>query len=75
VVKAAARNDESGNKVMQLLLERRGPNIQITDQVVEAIAKCFDGKTMRLLLEKGGPDVNITPQVVLQQGIYGVERR
>jgi CheY-specific phosphatase CheX len=64
VVNVAAGNWVSGKEVMQLLLEQKGADIQITPQVVRAIAKCFDVKTMQMLLEQKRANIQITPQVV-----------
>lgn len=38
VVKAAAENEGSGQDVMELLLEKRGDEVQITGKVVKAAA-------------------------------------
>jgi hypothetical protein len=42
VVKAAARNEDSGEQVMTLLLNRRGADIQITEEVAKAAAGNLD---------------------------------
>lgn len=40
VVKAAAGNEENGEEVMTLLLDRRGADVQITEEAVKAAARC-----------------------------------
>ncbi|KAF5499783.1 hypothetical protein CGCF413_v006068 [Colletotrichum fructicola] len=66
VLKAAAANKESGNKIMALLLDKRGDNIQITEEVVKAAAVNEESGTeiMALLLDKRGDDIQITEEVV-----------
>jgi hypothetical protein len=61
VVKAAAGNEESGGKVMRLLLDRRGDEIRITEEVVKAAAENerSGGEVMRLLLDRRRDDVRI----------------
>ena len=64
VVTAAA--GFGGKKVMTLLLEQRGADVMITEEVVKAAAGNFwNGKeVMTLLLEQRGADVMITEEVV-----------
>jgi hypothetical protein len=59
VVKAAAGNYENGKEVMRLLLEQRGADIQIIEEVVKTAAGNYrNGKeVMMLLLEQQGADV------------------
>ena len=64
MVKAAAGNGESGEKVMTLLLDRRGADVRITEEVVRVIAERFDREVMTLLLDRPGADVQITEEVV-----------
>jgi hypothetical protein len=60
VVEAAARNFESGEEVMMLLLDRRGDDVSITDKMVGHIAQSFDYKVTELLLDTRGDEVKIT---------------
>ena len=62
VTKAAAGNKSSGKKVMKLLLERCNP-VEMTEEVVSAVASMFDEEMVTLLLEKRGNHVNITEDV------------
>ena len=65
VVKVAVRNTGSGKEVMELLLEKRGNEVEITTEVVKAAAGNYWGKeVMELLLEKRGNEVKITTEVV-----------
>ena len=66
VVKAAAENEEAGEEVMRLLLDRRGDDIKITDHVVKVAAENVEvgEKVMRLLLDRRGDDIKITDEVV-----------
>ena len=53
-MKVVASNDLNGKEVMALLLDRRGDQIQITEDMVKAAASNeFDGKeVMALLLDR-----------------------
>ncbi|RSL80990.1 hypothetical protein CEP52_017293 [Fusarium oligoseptatum] len=66
VVKAAAGNEESGEKVMALLLDKRGAEIPITEEVIEAAAGNFrSGKEiLALLLDKRGVEIKISEGIV-----------
>ena len=57
---------ENGEEVMALLLDRRGDQIQITEDVVEAAARNRgDGEeVMALLLDRRGDQIQITEDVV-----------
>jgi hypothetical protein len=64
VVKAAAGSYE-GKNVMALLLDRRGDEIIITEEVVKAAAGSYEGKNvMALLLDRRGDEIIITEEVV-----------
>ncbi|KAB8228901.1 uncharacterized protein BDW43DRAFT_315402 [Aspergillus alliaceus] len=65
VVNAAARSPY-GNGVIRLLLEQRGDQVQITEDVVKAAAgNLYHGKeVMALLLEQRGDQVQITEDMV-----------
>jgi hypothetical protein len=74
VVKAAAGNDRYGKEVMALLLDQRGADIVITEEVVKAaVGNYSNGKeVMALLLDQRGADVVITEEVVKAAvGNYG----
>jgi hypothetical protein len=61
VVKAASGNGGCGEEVMELLLKRRGADVQITAEVVIATAgngECGK-KLMELLLARRGHEVQI----------------
>ena len=64
VVKTAARNLFDGNKVMEVLLEKRGDEIQITPEAIKSAASEGHPEVMELLLEKRGDEIQITPEVV-----------
>jgi hypothetical protein len=66
VVKAAAGNSWSGEAIIKLLLEQRGPDVVITKEVVKAaVGNSWSGEAvMKLLLEQRGPDVVISEEVV-----------
>ncbi|KAH7124601.1 vegetative incompatibility protein HET-E-1 [Dactylonectria macrodidyma] len=54
VVKAAAANWGNGKEVMALLLERRGDEISITEEVVKAAATCGQDGVLNLLSQQNG---------------------
>ena len=62
--KAAAGNWESAKEVVTLLLDRRGADVQITEDVAILIARKFNKEVMALLLDRRGADVQITEDVV-----------
>ncbi|KAL2809268.1 hypothetical protein BJX63DRAFT_366537 [Aspergillus granulosus] len=66
VLKAAARNEESGGDVMALLLDRQGDQIKITEDVVLAAARNEgSGKhIMKLLLDQQGDQIETTEEVI-----------
>jgi ankyrin repeat protein len=65
VIEAAAANPESGKEVMMLLLDRRGDEIKITDEVVKIAAENWSSReVMALLLDRRGDEVKITDEVV-----------
>lgn len=53
VVKVAARNGESGKEMMILLLEQRGANVVVTEEVVKVIVSGFVDEMMIYLLSGG----------------------
>ncbi|KAF6806913.1 ankyrin domain protein [Colletotrichum plurivorum] len=63
---AAAGNWRNGKEVMALLLDRRGDQITITEEVVKAAAgNQQNGKeVMELLLDRRGDQITITEEVV-----------
>jgi hypothetical protein len=63
VVKAVAGSWRS-KKVMPLLLNRYGDDIEVTEEMVRIIAQSFDHEVMILLLDRRGDDVKITEKVV-----------
>ncbi|KAF2177501.1 HET-domain-containing protein [Zopfia rhizophila CBS 207.26] len=71
VVKAAAGNWRNGKGVMTLLLDRRGNDVQITEEAItEEVVKAAAGNresgkgVMTLLLDRKGNNVQITEEVV-----------
>ena len=64
VVRAAAGNRSNGKELMTLLLDRRGDEIIITEEVVKAAAG-NDKKVMALLRDRRGDEVTITEAVVM----------
>lgn len=63
VMKAAAQNI-NGERVMTLLLNRLGNDIQITEEVVREAAMNSNEATMTLLMDRLGDDIQITERVV-----------
>ena len=51
VVKAAAGNEESGKEVMTLLLEQRGADVMITEEVMKAAATCGQDGVLKIIEE------------------------
>jgi hypothetical protein len=67
VVRAAARNSESGEQVMRLLLERRGDKVKVTEEVLKAAVANSEseGQVMELLiLDRCGDKVKLTEEVL-----------
>ncbi|WYZ34724.1 hypothetical protein EsH8_I_001000 [Colletotrichum jinshuiense] len=65
MVKAAAENVGGSKEVMALLLDRRGDEIQITEEVVKAAAANENGHgIMSLLLDRRGDEIQITEDVI-----------
>ncbi|EDP47063.1 hypothetical protein AFUB_102360 [Aspergillus fumigatus A1163] len=66
VVKAAAGNEEGGERVMALLLEKRGGEVMISKEVVRAAAgnEWSGEKVLALLVEERGDEVMITEEVL-----------
>lgn len=66
VLRAAANNYGNGKEIMTLLLDRRGDQVFITEEVVKAAAgNDGNGKEiMTLLLDRRGDHVSITAEVV-----------
>ncbi|RSL79052.1 hypothetical protein CEP52_017570 [Fusarium oligoseptatum] len=66
VVEAAVKNEESGEKVMALLLDKGGTKIQITEEVIKAAAgNSRSGREiLALLLDNRGTEITITEGVV-----------
>ncbi|KAK4087020.1 hypothetical protein Purlil1_8539 [Purpureocillium lilacinum] len=62
IVKAAAGNEESGEKVMAVLLDKCEAKIQITEGVAEAAARNSESgkEILALLLDKCGPEIQMT---------------
>ncbi|ORX98360.1 hypothetical protein BCR34DRAFT_577292 [Clohesyomyces aquaticus] len=66
VVVAAAGNYYNGKDIMTLLLDRRGDEVQITQEVVVAAARNRNGKDiMTLLLDWRENDAKITQEMVI----------
>jgi ankyrin repeat protein len=63
---AAAKNEENGKEIVELLLDRRGDQITITEEVVMAAAKNGgNGKeVVTLLLDRRGDRIPITEETV-----------
>jgi hypothetical protein len=73
VVKAAACNRKSGNEVMMLLLEQRGGEVVITEEVVKAAAgnENIREAVLVVLLAQRGAEVDITEKVVKTAAMCG----
>jgi predicted nucleic acid-binding protein len=68
VIMAAAGNSGSGEKVMALLLKKRGKEIQITEGVVKAAASNYRSgkKVMALLLEQQAQSIIDPTKVIME---------
>ncbi|CAH0048258.1 unnamed protein product [Clonostachys solani] len=64
-----------GKEALELLLEERGDEIQITPEVVMAAARNGYREVLELLLEKRGDEIQITPRAVVAaiESEYGTE--
>ncbi|CEJ59102.1 hypothetical protein PMG11_07738 [Penicillium brasilianum] len=64
---AAAENCSNGKEVMEILIDRCGDQISITDEVLKATAQNErNGKqVMALLLDRRGDEITITEEVVI----------
>ena len=62
IVVDAVRNDKYGRELLELFLDQRGEEVEITEQVVEAAArnKSSGKEVMALLLDRRGDEVKIT---------------
>jgi hypothetical protein len=63
VVKYAALRSYS-KEVMQLLLDRRGDQIRITEDLIVAAAASGSKDTVELLLDRGGAEIRITEEIL-----------
>ncbi|GKT70501.1 ankyrin repeat protein [Colletotrichum tofieldiae] len=61
---SVTRNRFRGHKIMALLFDKRGEEVQITKDVVEAAAGSGSRETMALLLDKRGDEVQITEDII-----------
>ncbi|KAK1973173.1 hypothetical protein LZ30DRAFT_744267, partial [Colletotrichum cereale] len=68
-----SRNWDNGLEVMALLLDKRGAEIRITEEVVIAAAANRDKgrQVMALLLDKRGAEIRITEEVVIAAAANG----
>jgi hypothetical protein len=64
VVEAAARNLVSGKDMMTLLLNQRGDDVKVTEEVVKEAVRSGGKDVMMLLLDQRGDEVKITEEVV-----------
>ncbi|KAK8904787.1 hypothetical protein QC760_007126 [Botrytis cinerea] len=66
VIEAAARNNESGEEMLELLFEERGAEVMITEEVMKAAAGNWSSgkEVMMLLFEERGAEVMITEEVM-----------
>ena len=56
----------SNLRTLEVLLDQRGQDVEITEEVVKAAARneSIGGQVMRLLLDQRGQDVEVTEEVV-----------
>lgn len=54
----------SHNRLMELLLDRNSDQIPITQEIVNTIAKKYDGQITRLLLDKRGNEISFSRKVL-----------
>lgn len=73
VVKVAAGNYTNGIELIRLLLEKRGRDIKITDEVVKVTAGNRE-EIMELLLDQRGGEIRITDEVLQVAATNGHER-
>ncbi len=52
VLRAAAENRQSGKQVIQQLLEQRGPDVVVTEEVVKLVTQSLSVEIIKRLLEK-----------------------
>lgn len=65
VLEAAARNEGKGKEIMELLLDRLGNNVEISENLVKIAASNWrNAKVMALLLGKHGDQIKITKDVM-----------
>ncbi|KAI9653168.1 MAG: hypothetical protein M1821_007708 [Bathelium mastoideum] len=65
VVKSAAYNSGNAKEIIELLLDRRGDDVQITTEVVDRVLENFhQHEIMKLLLDRRGGNVQITSKTV-----------
>ena len=66
VVKAAARNRQSGGEVMKVLLQERGSEIKITEEVVKAAVenKRSGAEIIKILFQERGLEMEVTEGIV-----------
>ncbi|KAL6800468.1 hypothetical protein J3E68DRAFT_398332 [Trichoderma sp. SZMC 28012] len=64
VVTVAAKNSRNGEESIALLLDQRGDQITITENIVKAAARNFNEKVMALLFNRRGDQIIITENIV-----------
>ncbi|KAJ4855373.1 ankyrin repeats (3 copies) domain-containing protein [Trichoderma breve] len=64
VVATAAMDWKNNEEAMALLLDHRGDQITITENIVRDAARSFNGKLMTLFLDRRGDQITITENIV-----------
>ena len=64
MVKEAAGNFWNRKEVITLLLDRRGHQMTVTEEIVRTIAERFDREVMILLLDRRKDQITVTEEVV-----------
>ncbi|KAK2052004.1 hypothetical protein LY76DRAFT_672636 [Colletotrichum caudatum] len=70
VTKAAAVNEGGGKETMAMLLDKRGENIQITEEIVKAAAANFPVLNLMLNTRGGETVASITQQTCFLSTSY-----
>ncbi|KAF3076247.1 hypothetical protein CFAM422_001038 [Trichoderma lentiforme] len=70
VVASAATNSKNGEEAMTLLLDQRGHQITITEDIVKAATRNNNGRVIALLFDRRGDQITITEDIVKAAAKY-----
>ncbi|KAF7509114.1 hypothetical protein GJ744_008341 [Endocarpon pusillum] len=72
VIKRTVENQKNADKILDLLLNRRGDKITNTEEIVMTAARWSNKETMTLLLNRRGDQIIITEEIMIAAaGNYG----